>query len=59
FCDKLTANGIRFMLSNSATDFIKDLYKDYKITIVGAKRYINSDAKNRGLVYEVIVRNYK
>ncbi|SFJ84503.1 DNA adenine methylase [Succinivibrio dextrinosolvens] len=59
FCDKLTANGIRFMLSNSATDFIKDLYKDYKITIVGAKRYINCDAKNRGSVDEVIVRNYK
>ena len=43
FCDKLTAKGIRFMQSNSATDFIKDLYKDYKVTIVGAKRSVNSD----------------
>jgi len=59
FCDKLTAKGIRFMLSNSATDFIKDLYKDYKVTIVGAKRSVNSDGKNRGSVDEVIVRNYK
>lgn len=58
FCDQLSSKGIRFMLSNSATDFIKDLYKDYKITIVGAKRSINSDGKNRGAVDEVIVKNY-
>ncbi len=50
---------IKFMLSNSATPFIKDLYKDYSIKIVGAKRYVNSDGKKRGFVDEVIVRNYK
>lgn len=57
-CDKLTESGIKFMLSNSATDFIKDLYKDYYINIVKAKRTINSDASKRGAVEEVLITNY-
>lgn len=57
-CDKLNARGIHFMLSNSATDFIKSLYEDYNITIVKAKRAINSDATKRGAVEEVLITNY-
>ncbi len=57
-CDALTQRGIKFMLSNSATEFIKELYKDYNISIVQAKRAINSDARKRGAIEEVIVRNY-
>lgn len=57
-CDKLNKKGIKFMLSNSATEFIKDLYKDYDITIVKATRAINSDGAKRGAVEEVIIRNY-
>ncbi len=57
-CDELTKNGIRFMLSNSATGFIKELYKDYDITIVKAKRAINANASKRGSIEEVLVRNY-
>lgn len=30
-CNELNAKGIKFLLSNSATDFILDLYKEYKI----------------------------
>ncbi|MGI6037281.1 MAG: DNA adenine methylase, partial [Limnochordia bacterium] len=40
-CDKLDRQGIKFLLSNSATDFIMDLYRDYQITIVQAQRAIN------------------
>lgn len=58
-CDNLNSRGIKFMLSNSATDFILDQYKDYKITIVKAKRAINSNASRRGQVEEVVVRNYE
>lgn len=58
-CDALTSKGIKFMLSNSATDFIKDLYKDYDISIVKAKRAINADANKRGEIDEVIIRNYE
>lgn len=57
-CDHLTNKGIKFMLSNSATDFIKELYKDYEISIVKAKRAINVDANKRGEIDEVIIRNY-
>ena len=46
------------MLSNSATDFIKNLYADYRITIVKAKRAINSDASKRGEIEEVLITNY-
>lgn len=57
-CDELTKNGIKFMLSNSATSFIKDLYKEYNVTTVSAKRAINSDASKRGIIEEVLIRNY-
>jgi DNA adenine methylase len=57
-CDKLNIRGVKFLLSNSATNFIKDLYKDYKIELVKAKRSINSDASLRGEIDEVLIRNY-
>lgn len=58
-CDRLNERGIKFLLSNSATDFILDLYKDYSITFVKARRAINSIAEKRGEVYEVLVMNYE
>ena len=57
-CDALDARGVKFLLSNSATDFIKELYADYRIEIVGATRAVNSVASKRGKVDEVLVRNY-
>lgn len=58
-CDELNERGIKFMLSNSSTDFIKELYSIYNITIVKAKRAINSDFRKRGVIDEVVVRNYE
>jgi len=58
-CDDLTQRGIKFMLSNSATNFIKEQYEAYHITIVKAKRAINSDAAGREQVQELVVRNKK
>lgn len=58
-CDKLNERGVKFLLSNSATDFILDLYKDYDIKIVQAKRAINSKGDKRGEVNEVLVKNYE
>lgn len=57
-CDELTQRGVKFMLSNSSTEFIKELYKDYDMSIVNAKRMINSDASKRGVIEEVLIRNY-
>ncbi len=58
-CDALNARGVRFLLSNSSADFIKELYRDYEILIVEANRFINSDASRRGEVGELLIRNYK
>ena len=57
-CDKLNKSGIKFLLSNSDHLFIKDLYKEYTITIVKAKRSINSNSEKRGEINEVLIRNY-
>lgn len=59
FCDTLTQKGVKFLLSNSATPFIKELYKDYQINFVRAKRNINSKKELRGEVEEVLIRNYE
>ena len=56
--DDLSGRGCRVLLSNSATGFIKDLYCEYKMEIIGATRAINSDATRRGKVDEVMVMNY-
>jgi DNA adenine methylase len=58
-CDTLNARGIKFMLSNSATDFMREQYAAYHISVVQAKRAINSDATKRGEVDELVVRNYE
>lgn len=57
-CDKLTARGVKFMLSNSSCSFIKDLYKDYDIKIVSARRNVSADTSKRIRIDEVLVRNY-
>ncbi len=58
-CNKLNKNGVKFLLSNSATQLIEDLYKDYEISYVKANRSINSNATKRGEIDEVLIRNYE
>jgi len=57
-CDKLHNKGVKFLLSNSSTEFIKDLYSDYSIFPVQANRIINSKSSGRGKITEVLVKNY-
>ena len=58
-CDELSRRGIKFMLSNSATDFIIEQYYGYNIVFVKAKRAVNSAGDKRGEVDEVVIRNYE
>ena len=58
-CVKLNKKGVKFMVSNSAVPLIEDIYKEFNITYVKANRSINSNAKKRGEVDEVIIRNYE
>lgn len=55
---ELTEKGVLVMTSNANTTFIQELYKEFTIHIVPAKRMINSNAAGRGDVEEVIVTNY-
>lgn len=55
---ELSDKGVYVMLSNNNTDFIRDLYKDYNIDVVYAKRTINHKGDGRGAVEEVIITNY-
>ncbi len=57
-CDRLDDKGVKFLLSNSATEFIRDLYKDYNIFSIKAKRAINAKGDGRGEITEVLVKNY-
>jgi len=57
--DKLHAKGCKVMLSNSSTDFIKDLYKEYRTIIIPANRNINSVGTGRGQINEFLILNYE
>lgn len=58
-CDILNKKDVKFLLSNSDTKFIRDLYKEYTIEEVMASRVINSKVDSRGKINEVLVRNYE
>jgi|SRR3989344_2206078 len=57
--EQLDKKGCKVMLSNSDTHFIKQLYKDYNISIVKASRMINCDGSKRGKINEVVITNYE
>lgn len=65
FYKRISDKGAKAILSNSdpknedeTDNFFDDLYKDFKIDRVQAKRSINSNAKKRGLINEILVTNY-
>ncbi len=62
---ELNEKGYSLMLSNSDPkntdpneDFFDQIYKDYRITRVNAKRSINSDPTKRNSIKEIVVTNY-
>lgn len=57
-CDELDSMGIKFMLSNSDTKLVNELYANYEIKKVFASRQINANADGRGKITEVLVKNY-
>ena len=65
FFKKMDQRGAYLMLSNSdpknedlTNEFFDKLYSGYSIDRVPAKRNINRDASGRGIINELIVRNY-
>ncbi len=55
---ELSDRGCYVMLSNHNTTLINELYKDFNIHVIEAKRNINANGKKRGKVEEVIITNY-
>ena len=65
FFDNITKKGAKALLSNSDPTngnkdryFFDELYKGYKIERILAKRTINSNAAKRGVIKEILVKNY-
>lgn len=56
---ELDKRGCKLMLTNADSPIMYKLFKDYNISLIKAKRMINSDGKNRGHINEVVVTNYK
>ena len=58
---KKTKAGVKCLLSNSDTSFIRKLYNQdfFEIIPVQAKRVINSDSGGRGETNEVLIKNWK
>jgi len=57
-CKEIDRAGHKFMLSNSSCTLVKELYKDFNVDEVDAKRMISSKKETRGECKEVIVTNY-
>ena len=56
---QLADKGVQVMLSNSNSEFIRCLYKDFELHEVRASRAINSKADLRGKITELVITNYK
>ena len=58
YVKSLTEKGVKCMVSNCDHPFIRDLYKDFNIHTVEAKRNINCLASKRKSITELIITNY-
>lgn len=58
-CVELDKRGVKWMVSNANVPLIQELYQEFNIDVIGAKRSINSKADKRGEVEEVLIRNYE
>jgi DNA adenine methylase len=60
FAAELHRQGVKIMLSNSDTQFIRDFYPApiWNISVVEAPRMVNCKAEGRVAVNELLIRNY-
>ena len=52
---KLDSMGVKVILSNSSTSFIKEIYEEFNISEVHTGRFINSKGSKRGKVAEYLI----
>jgi DNA adenine methylase len=58
YCHTIDGVGGYFMVSNSDTPLVRELYKGYNIEVVAASRSVSCKAYQRGKENELIIRNY-
>ncbi|MBD2528880.1 DNA adenine methylase [Nostoc flagelliforme FACHB-838] len=60
-CAELASRGVKVMVCNSDSEFIKKNYTDinFEIYQIKAARSINSNIKNRGMINELLITSFK
>lgn len=54
-CERAVDRGAKIILSNSAASFIKNLYAEWEIKFIPARRAINSKGSRRGSILETLI----
>lgn len=54
----LDLEGVKFMMTNSDTPFVRDLYKDFNQTVGTSMRVIGGRSSTRSTVNDLIITNY-
>jgi DNA adenine methylase len=59
-CAELASRGVKVMVCNSDSEFIKQIYReiDFKTHTIKAARSINSNIKNRGIIDELLITSF-
>lgn len=57
-CDKITSIESKFLLSNSNTSFIRDLYKEYIIKEIESPQILTYEGKKNSIRTELLISNY-
>lgn len=56
-CVELDRRGIRWLQSNSSTKYIRELYRDFRVSEITNRREINLNSKSRD-IEELVIRNF-
>jgi DNA adenine methylase len=56
-CVDLDRRGIRWLQSNSSTNYIQELYRDFHVSEITNRREINLDSKSRD-IKELVIQNF-
>ncbi|QLE48163.1 DNA adenine methylase [Nostoc sp. C057] len=60
-CAELASRGVKVMVCNSDSEFIRNIYTDinFEAYKIKAARSINSNIKNRGMIDELLITSFK